>query len=100
MGGVPVPVQTRGCLQTTVPHITVPLPTGLAHVVCCLPGELKQVGHDKIKTHLDTGSRSFGFCRVEPCSVHGYFESNSSLEVDLTSLKSRSESWTLLPRFH
>lgn len=46
LGGVPVPVQTRRCLPTTVCNIAVPLSSGLADVVCCLPGEFQN------KTHL------------------------------------------------
>lgn len=42
LGGVPVPVQTRRCLPTTVCHITVPLSLGLADVVRCLPGEFQK----------------------------------------------------------
>lgn len=42
LGGVPVPLQTGRCLPPTVCHIAVPLSTGLADVVRCLPGEFQQ----------------------------------------------------------
>lgn len=39
MGGVPVHVQAGGRVPAAVPPLAVPLSTGLAHVVRCLPGE-------------------------------------------------------------
>lgn len=39
MGGVPVHVQAGGRVPAAVPPLAVPLSTGLAHVVRCLPGK-------------------------------------------------------------